>query len=331
MLFTCAAPEYMAEGWRVIPLPPKDKFPPRKGYTGYDGKDPDRETVLHWFESDMKWRGNAGFNLAVVLPEDIIALDLDAPDGHRVKEDGVKTIEALESELGALPPTVTSCHGNQDNPYRHRLYRVPTGLHFDAVGGGVDTIQHSHRYLCAWPSVHPSGERYEWYAADGSRLGRVPTRDDIAPLPQAWLERMKTKPAKPRETPAGPMPSLSSDADSNGRCKAVQTVMDKYIADPTYGKSSRHDGFCKLAMVLAGMEAEGHHGAWDTALGLGDGFVSMVAPERKSESVAASERDGILKSAWDKFGGAGGGEDPCVTYRREKPRRRFKPVHTGSF
>lgn len=334
MLYTAAAPEYQQEGWRVFPLPPRQKMPPKRGVTGYNGKDPSREDVVQWFQADMLWRGQEGFNLGVVLPDDIIALDIDAPDGHSVKADGLETLKKLEAELGPLPPTVTSGHGSPSNPYRHRLYHVPSGLHFDAVGAGIDTIQRTHRYLCAWPSIHPSGERYEWYAPDGSRLGHVPTRQEIAPLPSALVERMKTSPLRPRETPAGPMPTNTRGLDVSGHCKAVQTVLDTYTSDPTYGKSSRHDGWCKLCTVLASMEAAGHAGAWQTLQELAPEFVSMIAPERKSETVAQHEAASAMRSAWEKFGGISATEDPCETFRREREAgrvHRFRAKHVGTF
>jgi hypothetical protein len=314
MRYAAVAYDYYAEGWTPLPLPARQKFPPPKGYTGASAKQPSIEQYRCWCNADRAQYGNevgAGYNVAVVMPDDVIALDIDKSEGHKVKADGLETLAGLADTLGPLPPTVVSSHGG-NHVYGHRLYRVPKGLHFGALGPGIDTIQRTHRYICAPPSIHTSGEIYEWQSADTTPIHGVPTRDLIADLPASWLERMTTKPATHRGN-TSPMPALFDTL----HCKAVETMRQRWESDPLMGRSSRHDGYMALCYTLAGFEREGHIGAWATAMDVGQRFVELVTGDGRTSRSAEGEARRIQDEAWAGNGGQRDTTqlDPCRTYR----------------
>jgi hypothetical protein len=64
--------------------------------------------------------------------------------------------------------------------------RVPVGVFFRSVIrfkelglGDIEIIQPHHRYVTAWPSIHPkTGQQYRWISPDGTLLpeGRATVR-----------------------------------------------------------------------------------------------------------------------------------------------------------
>jgi hypothetical protein len=95
MRYAAVAYDYYAEGWTPLPLPARQKFPPPKGYTGASAKQPSVDQYRRWCNADRAQYGNevgAGYNVAVVMPDDVIALDIDKSEGHKVKADGLGDI-----------------------------------------------------------------------------------------------------------------------------------------------------------------------------------------------------------------------------------------------
>jgi hypothetical protein len=133
----------------------------------------------------------AGHNIAIRLPGDIIGIDVDAHDGKL----GARSLAAAEAELGPLPPTARSTSRAPSGASGIRLYRVPPGVNLHGAekrfrvqfGDHVDIIRRDHRYVLAWPSVHPqTSMTYQWYAADGTSTD-IPAPAALAELPEAWM------------------------------------------------------------------------------------------------------------------------------------------------
>ena len=54
-VFRVGAPLYRDAGWLgVLPLPPAQKFPPLKGYTGHDGSWPTDDETAEWIQNTPK-------------------------------------------------------------------------------------------------------------------------------------------------------------------------------------------------------------------------------------------------------------------------------------
>ena len=118
-----------------------------------------------------------------------IGIDVDAYE----PKTGGRTLEEAES-VGALPPMWRSTARIDDDVGGIRVFRVPVGVFFRSVIAfknhglaDIEIIQPHHRYVTAWPSIHPkTGQQYRWFGPDGTLLpeGQVPRVEDLAELPE---------------------------------------------------------------------------------------------------------------------------------------------------
>ena len=175
-----SADAYLKLGWWPVPVLADDKAVVPTGFTGYNGKPVGPAEVRDWSER------YADKNVALRLPPDVVALDVDDYDG----KGGAATIAALEAEFGPLPPTVVATA--RPLPSGKRLYRVPVGSRFRGTAGpGVDIVSNGCRYVVAAPSVHHTGAPVQWLdELSGEPLDRLPELDDLPDLPWQWLERL---------------------------------------------------------------------------------------------------------------------------------------------
>jgi hypothetical protein len=187
--------KYLERLGPVVPLPRGKKHPPLKGFTGRSRRTPSCDEIEAW-----RWQF-AGGNVAFPLPHGVAGVDVDDyGDKH-----GAATLAEAEGRWGKLPPTVRS-QNRSDGVSGIKLFRIPLGvelhgnvefpeLHLD----GIDVIQHHHRYLVVWPSIHPSGRLYVWFdERTGSVLSGPPRLNDLPELPAAWVEALRSEaPRKP--------------------------------------------------------------------------------------------------------------------------------------
>lgn len=308
-----ATPLYRAAGWvQVIPLPEGRKTPPPSGYTGRSRKPVTDEQVQFWSQASPT------ANTGLVIPEGVLVLDIDAAQGHQVKADGAKGISELTRELGALPATWSSTAHGIDSPARHLFYKVPEGLAWK--GGaieGVDILQPGHRYSVVWPSIHPSGEMYCWYAPSGSPASTLPRISDLATLPWKWVDWLRKPDHANVSNSMRLIPSNSMGYDDR-MCKAINTFLNKTLANPA-SKGSRHDTTLQAVWALVNFAQEGHRGALDAISQLKPRFIAEVAPDRQGrEREAAREWAAILSGAMEKVNGIQSHVDPCEQSKIER-------------
>ena len=184
------AVDYLDRLGPVVPLPRAKKHPPPKGFTGRGGRAPTRDEIEAW-----RWRFGGG-NVAFPLLLGMAGIDVDDyGDKH-----GAATLAEAERRWGKLPPTVRS-QNRSDGVSGIKLFRIPPGvvLHgkveFPELHlGGIDVIQHHHRYVVVWPSIHPSGRLYVWF---DERIDIVltgpPRLKDLPELPAAWVEALRAE------------------------------------------------------------------------------------------------------------------------------------------
>jgi bifunctional DNA primase/polymerase-like protein len=180
--YAAAFDDYHRRGWPVLPIPHGAKGPPPKSFTGRDGKTPSYADMHAWAE------GNPDANVAIGLPPSVIGVDVDDYDG----KNGAATLAEAERLWGKLPPSYRST-SRDDGVSAIRLYRIPEGVELrESVGPGVEIIQHHHRYVMCWPSIHPTtGQQYRWHAEiDGSAIDAPPPLEDIPELPTAWVQAL---------------------------------------------------------------------------------------------------------------------------------------------
>jgi hypothetical protein len=180
-----AAALALAAGWG-------DVLPCR--WTGDDAKAPllahgfhdasrDPETITRWPVA----------LIGAVIPVGLIVLDLDPRNGG--------SINALQSLLGPLPPTLTVLSGRGDGG-RHLYFRRPNVPLKPKPVPWLDIK--ANGYCIMPPSLHPeSGEPYRWE-----------TRLPAAELPPAAVSRL-------RQPPSRPLPAPSSAEGMNTRADAL--------------------------------------------------------------------------------------------------------------
>lgn len=302
---------YAAKGHKVVPLPAKLKKHPPSGTTGYDGikwmpSAADRHTWATLFPDG---------NIAIVMPADVIALDLDVYLGGTLAE----RIE----QWGPLPSTVHST--SRDDGSAQFFYRVPTGLWWPShAARHVEMIRQTHRYSMAPPSVHDkTGKTYLWYLPSGERApdGWVPDFADCPALPDSWVAGIT----------GGRLvddPKVSVDISgiegaewlgAGEPCHQLSRTAALWATQLRAAGSSLHDLLVKAAWAIAGDVQKGHVGglaATDvvieafflSATGLRPAGADRRTPDVAREEIRRAVVSGIEKTAGD---GVRVTVDPC--------------------
>jgi hypothetical protein len=162
-----AARRYLARGWSLLPLRKHDKRP-LISWEHLQIERPTEQDVAEWFR---RW---PDANVGIVTGEisNLIVLDIDPKHG------GDATLERLERKFRPLSDTVEAVTGGGG---RHLYFAHPGGLTRNRAGlaQGID-LRGDGGYVVAPPSIHPSGQPYEWVPNHG------PDEITLAPLPR-WL------------------------------------------------------------------------------------------------------------------------------------------------
>lgn len=162
-----AALEFLARGWSVLPLRPREKRP----LIRWEALQKTRPTLADITEWYRRWP-NANVGIVTGEISNLIVLDIDPKHG------GDNALELLGRRFGALPRTVEARTGGGG---RHLYFAHPGGFIRNRAGlvQGID-LRGDGGYIVAPPSVHPSGESYVWIS------GLSPAQIALAPLPR-WL------------------------------------------------------------------------------------------------------------------------------------------------
>jgi len=173
-------------------------------------------------------------------PSRTAVVDVDAPHGLPVMRQLIAD--------GQLPRTVVQQTGSGGYHllYRHPGVRIPSGA--GKGGTGVD-IKADGGYIVVAPSIHPrTRKKYRWIGS---------CSDDLTPLPQAWVDRLREPDRAPRGNaappPAGPAASRYAEAALRGELERLLEAPDKQRND-TLIRSS----FSLGQLVAAGLLDENH-------------------------------------------------------------------------
>lgn len=276
--YAAAAETYWEKGWRgVLPLKRATKWPPPRGFTGYDGAEPSYADVLQWGELYPDG------NLCLRLPDGVIGIDVDAY--------GAKTGAAAFAEAtrrwGPLPDGPQSSSRDGDLVSGLRLFRVPPGTLLETVIvfpemsiGDIEVIQRHHRYVVCWPSLHPEGRDYWWRNSTGQLLG-IPGLDDIPWLPQPWIDGLKLTPK-----------SLDISAEFDTRqaltsgepSMLVQARLAEAIKEMNLPGMSRHDTCLRHVMAILRLGAEGQSGVESALSLLREVFIAVLADPSRGDT-----------------------------------------------
>lgn len=284
--FASAYDDYHRAGWRgILPLPYGKKTWPPEGYTGYAGDTPSYADLATWADSPPR-------NICLRLPDGCVGIDVDHYDGKA----GGDTLAGLVAKYGALPATFLST-SRADGISGIRVYRVPPGTTMPTKLPGIEFIQRHHRYVVAWPSVHPSGNVYRWIdERTGQTLDGPPRLADLPELPAAWISGLAVE-AKAHD---------KADLDAD---QALATLAGMPDGDPCphilahAGKAvagaDRHDSYNEAVLAVVGAGRRGCPGARPVIARLRSAFIAEVTVPgqsgRRTQPEAEAEwRRGIL-------------------------------------
>lgn len=143
--------EYADRGIAVLPLAPGSKVP-LSGTNGVKDATKDPETIKEWF----RYFPNANVGIATGEKSGLFALDVDG-------EAGEKSLQKMIERLAETPPDwVTPT--NETPGGRHILFSSPDDFQVTNsvdLRNGLD-VRGEAGYIVAPPSIHPSGETYQW-------------------------------------------------------------------------------------------------------------------------------------------------------------------------
>jgi hypothetical protein len=136
--------------WRVFPIKPRAKQPPLTKHGCLDASSDEKQIRAWW----AKW---PQANVGVATGEKIWVLDIDPRHG------GEDSRARLVTEHGAFAETLRQITGGGGSQW---LYEMPDQVvikNSTAVCGwkGID-VRGSGGYIVAPPSIHPSGQAYQW-------------------------------------------------------------------------------------------------------------------------------------------------------------------------
>ena len=252
-----SAGPYLKLGYSPLPLPPRQKWPPPKGWTGAGAPMADLEQVRRWERSDSS--GNIALASAG-------GRDRHRPRPLRGPDEGSPGRRAAGRLATSWSAASARCRNPRGPPAATtassgiRLYRVPAGW----KGAGIlpaapvceghplpdgrearpgnpvspgEVIQHHHRYMVAPPSVHPSGRPYRWHR-------RKPACRKGPSLPGAamnWLDALSESKPISRPVPAGNGP-ICPPARRGTKAGPVTTS----TSPPTGLTSLSHSARCSI-------------------------------------------------------------------------------------
>ena len=177
----------------------------------------------------------------------LVVVDRDRKNGV----DGVATCEALETDLGKLPPTLQQRTGSGGDQL---LFLYPEGVTIKnsqggqskGLGKGID-VRAMGGLIVLPPSKNEAGT-YVWQ-----------NNLDPAPLPQKWVDRMKERPRP--EVERKPAPGIVAlESSAYGR-KALETECQAVASEPQGSRNARtNQAAFAVGQLVAGGEIQEEEG-----------------------------------------------------------------------
>lgn len=270
--------DYWNAGWRgIVPLPYMRKMWPPDGYSGRNGIDPSYADCMAWADTP------GPRNLALRVPVDVIGLDVD----DYGDKGGGQTLAKLVAEHGPLPATWLST-SRGDGISGIRLYRVPEGTTLPTKLPGIELIQRHHRYVTAWPSVHPEGRVYQWVDEATGEIGcGVPPYENIPDLPAEWIRGLAVEASAAEKSQLSDQQAAGVFAGfpTGAACGHITTAAGKAAS-----RGDRHDVYNETVLAVCRHARNGCPGGQETLLRLRAMFLAEVTADRsRTPSEAQAE------------------------------------------
>jgi hypothetical protein len=272
--------DYWAAGWRgVLPLPERRKVHPPTGYTGYADNWPS-------YADCHTWADNGIHNIALRLPPDVVGIDVDAYDD----KPGAATLAGLVDKYGPLPPTWLST-SRDDGISGIRLYRIPAGTVMPTKLPGIEFVQFHHRYVVAWPSIHPTtGGTYTWIDEQDPTNTGVPNPSLLPALPEAWLHGLATE---GKEHAKADLDDTQTAALILGLPDGEPCAHVRAGAGKAADGGDRHDSYNEAVLAVIGAGRRGCPGAKPVLQRLRKQFIAEVVGD-------GSRTKGEAEAEWSR-------------------------------
>lgn len=270
---------YKNAGWASpIPLGRRGKGPQKApvptGFTGWAAAVPSGPDIQAWTET------HGDLNIGLRLPLGVYALDVDA---H------TKSGAQMAAVMLDLPETWTSTSRGQDSPSRHHLYAYDLAdmdgrVWNDHPGDGLDSLHAGHRYVMAWPSVHPgTGDTVYWYDPTGELYEGIPAIPELAKLTRDQVHRLSKEGAVLEGTAAGDQETaeLIEGFRRAPACPRVTKWLNGELDRIRENATALHDPGKLFVIVSYGLE--GHAGVQEALVTHRDAYVA-ARMERRGES-----------------------------------------------
>lgn len=208
-----AASTLAALGFSVFPCLPRSKVPA----TPHGCKDATRDPSV--IQGVFGTESNVA--IATGTASGIWVLDVDGEAGRAALVD-------LQRQHGALPDTVCQRTGGGGRQYFFRLNGTPV-RNRSKIGGQPIDVRGDGGYVVCPPSVHPSGQVYEWISS--------PESAPLADAPEWLLEFIAPAAKSVDQSPREPQPRREVHEDRQG--PVLNALLRMRIADA-------HDGSRRL-------------------------------------------------------------------------------------
>jgi putative DNA primase/helicase len=269
-----------------LPLAKGKKYPPPTGTTGYEGRTPTDADYRQW--SEQYPDGNVGLRLA----EGVVGIDVD----QYGDKTGGDELARLEQFHGPLPDTWVST-SRPDDVSGIRLFTCSPDVLRDApseLAPSIELIRPQHRYVVAYPSIHPEGRRYRWDSPDGGNT--VPHLEDLPALPAEWIDHIAAN---------GDCRCHTGKTDSGSR--GIEVLQPRYGSPSDAVENTRkrigqkystHDSVTPAVMAVLRYVEQLHPDAPAALIDLHALFVAEVTRESRGGKIR-TQRD--ARHEWDSM------------------------------
>lgn len=207
-------------GWSIFPVAPMGKNP----LTTHGLKDATRnmEQIKEW--SDKFPNANIAVPTGSVNGFFVLDVDIKRDKNGFIISNGHETLENLTDQYGELPESIQQISGSREG--HHHLYKYHDGIKNDVdFLPGLD-IRGDGGYIVAAPSIHESGNKYEW------EVSSRPLEVDIAESPK-WLLDIIQKPKQGNQYEAKPVSEyvqILQGVDNGERNNSLMTLIGHLLA-----------------------------------------------------------------------------------------------------
>lgn len=273
-----AALKYAGQGWAVFPLKPRGKAPVTTN--GVKDATTDYEQVKTW------WNKYPKANIGIATGQKsggLVIVDLD------VKETGVNGLDSLkdwERENGNLPDTVQSMTGSGG----YHIFFHSEKIVKNAVGllDGVD-IRADGGYIVAPPSIHQTGNRYEWEYD--------PDEYDIADADENLYKLLSLK--KKERKPTYVLPDKVDEGGRNDTIfRLAASLQSNGLSDEAIMASCNLENEKRCNPPLTPEEVET---CVASALHYDKGELMKIRPRKKDNIILDVNKDGKVKQTIENF------------------------------